>query len=867
MSLPDGIPLAGCRHDVLGHALKAIGVLRALATCAAADDCDSAAEGWWDSATATFKVRSTRYPDPDSLAKFFAEKYRPTPIIAAWNKSGGVTDKIEVAISGDEKLITRFRTSNESQLADYGLKKTKKLSTQGNLKFATDAGYRAAVESAITTFNGTLESESNGTEPTTESRLSVSIVTKTSGKKDGTLPAVAKLLKGDSAFSDCMSLAREWVDTLQADDATRTTMLGYRDRLPEGMVEALDSLSAFHLTNQNNNPLFVNRGQQGNTDIFRMYWESFLAYRKHPEAFARAALFGERLVSDGTPEPRQTKPRARTKQSQPATRGKGTPYFPDVIKNYNQGLEWVVETYPFCPLDYLLAVEGALAMRGAVSKSMGSHARSYAAFPFVFEGTETMTDDEGEIAGLGISVWLPIWSRPTTFDELHSFVLDAQARLPKKDCRFASDFARAVRSQGVDAGFVAFQEFRFKMKGARIPWAVSGRYLDCSGSATTSVMNELLTPVDESRFLDQFPFRPPLEVKRLGKADLHPFRAPVLDAIEAAAAEPDGSKILDVLCRLADLNAQLAKSKSLRKKIDEKERVVFVPPLRCEDWSDALADLESDREFEIARALASIQGRERQSEGRCSQAEPLLGSLLPLQRGQRSWFLPDPPSPQAVWSRIELTRDLSVILARRVIDSESDLRPALVGVCSARLPTVLAFLRGELDDTRIARLVEGLSLVDWHQPAERQLKDAAQETDEQQLDAVPVAYAAVRSLVEIACDASSGDRGTTGRPGPRATVQRTISLVSRQKPGMVVAGVTEALRRLAIVGVPNTYGEATRQQKPKLAGQDVVTFGTESARIQFDPALSRRLAAAVLIPLARHDRWKLFRAITLPQTT
>lgn len=867
MSLPDGIPLAGCRHDVLGHALKSIGVLRALALCAAEDNCDSAAEGWWDLATATFEVRSTKYPDAESLATFFSEKYRPTPIIAAWNKSGGVTDKIEVTVSGDKKLIARFRTSNESQLADYGLKKMKKLSKQGDLRFATDAGNRAAIESAITTFNGPLESESNGAESTTESRLSISIVNKTSGKKDGTLPAVAKLLKDDSTFSDCMRLARDWVDALRAKETIAATILRYRDHVPDRVAEGLDSLSAFHLVNWNNNPLFVNRGQQGNTDIFRMYWENFLAYRKHSEAFAAASLFGERLVSDGSPAPGQTKSRGPTKQRQSATRGKGTPYFPDAIKNYNQGLEWVVETYPFCPLDYLLAVEGALAMRGAVSKSLTSNARSYAAFPFVFEGTETMTDDEGEIAGLGISVWLPIWSRPTTFDELQSFVLDAQARLPKKECRFASDFARAVRSQGVDAGFSAFQEFRFKMKGARIPWAVSRRYLSCSGSATTSVVNELLAPVDESKFLDQFPFRPPLEVKRLGKPDLHPFRAPVLDAIEVAAAEPDGNKILDVLCRLADLNAQLAKSKSLRKKIDEKERVVFIPPLRCEDWSEALVDLESDREFEIARALASIQGRERQSEGRYSQAEPFLGSLLPLQRRQRSWFLPDPPSPQAVWSGLDLTRELSAILARRVIDSEADFRPALVGVCSARLSSVLAFLRGELDDSRIARLVEGLSLVDWQQHSEHEVRDAAQHSDEQQRDAVPVAYAAVRSLVEIACDAISSRSITAGDSRPRATVQRTIALVTCQEPGLVVAGVKEALRRLAIVGVPNTYGEATRQQKPKLAGKDVITFEVGSARMQCGPALSRRLAAAVLIPLARQDRWKLIRAITLPQST
>ena len=135
-----------------------------------------------------------------------------------------------------------------------------------------------------------------------------------------------------------------------------------------------------------------------------------------------------------------------------------------------------------CPLDYLLAVEGALsAMRGAVSKALGSNARSFAAFPFVFEGTEPTTDKDNEVQGLASAFWLPIWSRPTTFGELHSFILDSQARLPRKECRFSSDFTRAIRSQGIDAGFSAFQEFRFKMRGAEIPWAVAGRYVACSG--------------------------------------------------------------------------------------------------------------------------------------------------------------------------------------------------------------------------------------------------------------------------------------------------------------------------------------------------------------------------------------------------
>lgn len=852
MTPVEGIPLPGCRHDVLGHALKAVGVLRALAECAAPDARDPSAEGWWDRDTATFRIRSGRYPDAVSLTKFFTEKYRPTPIIAAWNKSGGVTDKIEVAIGGEQELIDRFRTESESQLAECGLKKTKKLSKQGELKFPTDAGNRATVESVIASFNITIEAESGGTE--SRRGLSVSIISKTSGKKDGTLPAVERLIPDDVGFSRCLDLARQFVDMLQGEEGGAkdgaVAFLRYRDQLPDIVAESFDALCTLHLTRDNDNPLFVRRGRPGdkvNADIFLSFWEYFVAFRRSPEVFARASLFAENVTASGV-----------SKKDQ---QGKGTPFFPDAIKSYNQGADWVTEDYPFCPLDYLVAVEGGLAMRGATSKTLNARSRTRAAFPFVFEATEAMTDEQGKALKLASSFWLPIWARPTGYHELQSFILDAQARLPAKDCRFSSDFGRAVRSHGVDAGIFAFQEFRFKLKGANVPWTVTGRFVPCTGHPVASVLNELLAPVDESGFLNQFEFR----TSRETRPDLHPLRVPILEAIEAAAVEPSGSKILDVLSPLADLNTQLAKSKSLREKVGT-GRVVFVPPLRCEDWSGTPFELETDREFEIARAVASIRGRERQPDGTYSHAEPFLGSLVPLQRGQRTWFLPDPPSPQAVWSGIDLPRDLSAVLARRVIDSEPDVRPALVGACFARLTSILAFLRGELDDRQIGRLIEALSLIDWQQPSLPQRTDP-QDADDAPPDAVPVAYAAVRSLIEIACDARSSGVEDVAAPTPRAFVQRTVSLVSRQEQGMVAASVAEALRRLAIVGVPNTYGEDTRRQKPTLAGRDVVALGTEPSRLPCDPVLARRLATAVLIPLDRRDRWKLFRAVTLPQTT
>src|SRR5262249_48133488 len=150
--------------------------------------------------------------------------------------------------------------------------------------------------------------------------------------------------------------------------------------------------------------------------------------------------------------------------------------------------------------------------------------RTRAAFPFVFEASETMTDDEGKELRLATSFWFPIWTRPTGYHELQSFILDSHAHLPSKECRFSSDFGRAVRCQGVDAGFCAFQEFRFKMRGAPVPWTTAGRFVPCTRNVAAGVLNELLAPVDESGFMNQFEFH----TSRETRPDLHPLRAPIL---------------------------------------------------------------------------------------------------------------------------------------------------------------------------------------------------------------------------------------------------------------------------------------------------------------------------------------------------
>lgn len=81
----DFVAVPGCRHDVLGHNLKAIGLLRALATCAAPDHRAPEAEGSWDLGSATLRVRSEKYQTEDVLVRFLAEHYCASHPISAWN--------------------------------------------------------------------------------------------------------------------------------------------------------------------------------------------------------------------------------------------------------------------------------------------------------------------------------------------------------------------------------------------------------------------------------------------------------------------------------------------------------------------------------------------------------------------------------------------------------------------------------------------------------------------------------------------------------------------------------------------------------------------------------------------------------------
>ena len=753
------LELHGCRHDILGHYLKAIGLLRVLAKCADEEHRDPDAEGWWDNDKACFCLRSPKYPAPErlkeKLVEFFEKHYQPSSIFADHAKGGAVV-----------KRGTSF------SLTDYLM--------------------HAA------------------------SSLDVSV---------------------------------------PEDSSAGEALAAYRDAEQSIHAELVDSISAPRFTSGSDNPLWLAKGRtSGKGHIwssFGGYVDEFEKLRKQKNRSSLHSLIRSAIKADAT-------------NKRPA-KGKGTPFFPDAIKAYNIGSGWVTENYPFNALDYVLAVEGGFTMRGSVGRTLAAHSKRFAAFPFVFDAGEEMVNKDGETKQTASALWFPLWNRPVTYDELSSFITDAQARLPGKDARFSAEFMRALYCQGVDAGFSGWQEFRFKQRISDVPWVTAGAYVCAEPVSRKRVtqLNRALHPLDEAGFIEQFAWDP----LRRSKRSPHRTAQELNTAMEIAVRETTPDHCLDLLCAVFRACRQMAVSKSFRATLRAEPR--FFRPLPMEDWNELLKELaaynpEPERlhegaEFRIARAVASMARGKKHSDGK--QVLPMLGSLLPLkQNWDNPWYLPtksEDKNYQAVWTGTDVWHDLATVLARRYMDSLTDDRPALIpphDSLGARLSDVLLFLNRELDDHLIARWIEALSLIGWDLAD----VDGGKSVQGPDSHAIPPEYAALRTLLELECEWQGKDQNTWRK----RRSQQPIALLCQRSATTLPLAVTEALRWIAIWGFDNPWGEKAKAEKSRLAGRDIIDLSKCPLNFASDAA---RLAAAVCIPLHWRDREEIFCAVSLPQ--
>src|SRR5690606_16823660 len=138
-------------------------------------------------------------------------------------------------------------------------------------------------------------------------------------------------------------------------------------------------------------------------------------------------------------------------------------------------------------------------------------------------------------------------------------------------------------------GFSGWQEFRFRMKGSRVPWVTAGYFTEARYNASATLLNRALEPFDATRFIEQFEII--WEGGAASARSPHRIRADLNAAVENAFVATTAENSLEILCAVFDACKKLAVSKSFREN-SRLQRPAFFAPLPMLEWCELLRDLE-----------------------------------------------------------------------------------------------------------------------------------------------------------------------------------------------------------------------------------------------------------------------------------
>src|SRR5690606_18244157 len=105
----------------------------------------------------------------------------------------------------------------------------------------------------------------------------------------------------------------------------------------------------------------------------------------------------------------------------------------------------------FNPWDFVFMLEGAVLFAAAATRRLESGDASALSYPFTVRTTgssdgSTAPGDEGAARA---EIWMPLWDRPTSLDELRALLSEGRVTLNRRSARDGLDFVRAVSQLGV----------------------------------------------------------------------------------------------------------------------------------------------------------------------------------------------------------------------------------------------------------------------------------------------------------------------------------------------------------------------------------------------------------------------------------
>ena len=752
------ITLAGCSPTPLASYLKALGVLRLIASPTSSVSgaaADPEVRGWWKNEC--FYLRTSL--DSEALTRFFLEEYAPSPITAPWNGGSGFypgDNKEGIAPLAGSKVASRFLT-------------------------------------------------------------------------------IADAIK--AAFQEIQK--QGWKKRPEGKDKARF-VAGLRGCLADEVLDWLDAALALSGDRLNFPQLLGTGGNDGRLDFTNNFMQRLastfdIATGKPKENAAR--LLRTALFADGT----WGFHKVAIGQFAPGAAGG---------PNASTGYEADSNVNPW---DFVLALEGAIMFAGAATRRHQGSPELGASFPFTVRPTGAgwggVSDSDEENARA--EFWAPLWDQPAGQRELEAFLKEGRAILNGKTARDGLDFARAAASLGTSRGVSAFARYGFVMRSGKAYLAAPLGTL--SVGSRPSKAAELISDLDTGDWLRR--------VRRLAREKGAPARAQTavkqlehaLFAMSEAHVSP--RSVQGALCALGDLVRWLKDSRDVLEKIS--------PPPRLSSKWVRMADDETP-EYRVATALASLgwssgerlrtdtsedTGTPKKRIALAAHFAPLSAETIPKRR--RKWDAQN--QTRVVWGAGDLESNLIAVLQRRLIDVTID--APLEAAAPARLADIAAFVEGNFDDVRCARLLAGLV---WAQPARF--------AEQVRRPVVPFAYAAIKPIFAPAVSLEALAKKRLVPPDCELPIPP--GLIARLRSGDVEEAVRLALARAHASGIACPFDRWRKQARGRIRGQSAHASGI-ACPFPFDPPIipqtitGRRLAAALLIPLDQYGLQTLMERVYL----
>jgi CRISPR-associated protein Csx17 len=502
-------------------------------------------------------------------------------------------------------------------------------------------------------------------------------------------------------------------------------------------------------------------------------------------------------------------------------------WFSEATKLYNSG-QSPARVGQLSPWAMALACEGLALLVGGASRRLGARTRAVGAFPFVTQPVAPEAAGEaGRILG---EIWTPIWARPMTLAEATTLFSRGRAELRGRGAVTPAAFATAIRQRGVDAGISEFRRFslgRTTSANTFEPRLETRFSLDV-GPGETNGAFALPTLVRVTALIEQRGF--PRDRKVGQRWRFEGLRGPIEAALLEVAAEPQRSEaVIALLDAIVSALDRIDRNRSFR------EANVRWEPLPLEWLPTSFADEQPGVEAQLALSLVSA----------FPVAQPFATYRFGVDWKCGSTFAnfthTERPPARWVWGPGDLARVLGAVLARRLLDQESDADQSRLGRAplAATTSQVRHWLDGDLDESLFSAWLSRLALFDWRRVPQE-----------------------MRALIQAKHHVPRADGGLALLGLMQPLVDRRPLLVRGLSPNDLLSDDTgartaEAARSLVTLIRAGNVDAAQRLANSRyaMAGARLASFHATFAAYDPDPD---RLVAALLFTISDRDRTVLF---------